>query len=137
MVPMNRVRGHCVGRDVCIRPCASCSSDGAFRLARPRSTHHIVAVLLSALLAGCGNGTDGTRILEDLRSDGLLRDDVDEPAPQLQPTEMQRSWSFPVEGELSLACLREAADRLNPRIAAARARIGTAGARARHGHGTG
>ncbi len=99
-------------------------------MARPGSPHHIVAVLLLPLLTGCGHNTDGMRILEDLRADGLLRDDGDEPAPQLQRTGMHRSWSFPVEGELSLSRLLEAADRLNPRIAAARARIGTAGARA-------
>lgn len=130
---MNRVRGQCIGRGFCIRLSVLCFSDGAFRLSKLQFTYLMVNILLLSqlsMLTGCAGNTEGMRILEDLRADGLLRYDSDEPAPQLQSAEMRQSWSFPAEGELSLSHLLEAADHLNPRIAAARAQIGTAGGRA-------
>lgn len=133
MVPMNRVRGQCVGRGSLHTPLRVVLSDGALRLPKLQFTYYIIGILLLpqiTLLCGCARNTEGMRILEDLRADGLLHHDSDEPWPQLQHTEMQRSWLFPAEGELSLSHLLEAADHLNPRIAAARAGIGTAGGRA-------
>ncbi len=85
---------------------------------------------LLVLFGGCGQNTAGLSILDDLRADGLIHDIGDEPTPDFPKPDSQRSWSFPVKGDLSLASFFEAADQLNPRIAAARARIGAAGGRA-------
>lgn len=69
------------------------------------------------------------RILDDLRRDGLLEDDAGECRPA-EPGADRSSFDWPPEGQLDDADVLAAADRLNPEIAVARARVGVVGGRA-------
>jgi len=76
---------------------------------------------------GCARDLHAARILDDLRRDGLLVEVGDEPRPAAAPAVIMDDV-LPVTGDVMLAQLLDAADRLNPTVAAARARIGIAGA---------
>ena len=79
------------------------------------------------LIAGCSSNRDGLRILEELRRDGLIIDDGGEVAPAHMTND---DGVVLPNGKITLVALLAAADRLNPRIAAARAQVGEMGGRA-------
>jgi cobalt-zinc-cadmium efflux system outer membrane protein len=93
-----------------------------------RPTILLLALTAAGGLAGCARDREGVRILESMRRDGLILDDGVEVAPASPAPDDAPAW--PPEGEVSLAMLLEAADRFNPRLAAARAEIGAAGGQA-------
>lgn len=86
-------------------------------------------LVLACLLSGCGGRTEVMRILDDLRSEGLLDDDAGEIRPTRSDAD-RSSFAWPTEDPISEAAVLAAADRLNPEIGAARARIGVVGGRA-------
>ncbi|MGI9014409.1 MAG: TolC family protein [Phycisphaerales bacterium] len=94
-----------------------------------------LAALLPVLsVVGCAPNQDGMEILESLRREGLLAESSTEPAFSRDRTENRARDAFPAafpsDGHLTLEDLLQAADRLNPRIAAARAEVGMAGGEA-------
>lgn len=86
-------------------------------------------LVLTCLLSGCGGRTEGMRILDKLHSEGLLDDDGGEYRPAQSKAD-RTSFARPIEDPISEAEVLDAADRLNPEIAVARARIGVVGGRA-------
>lgn len=90
--------------------------------------------VMSIVVVGCAQNQDGMEILESLRREGLLAEGSAEPALSRDRSEDRTRdavpAALPIEGPLTLEDLLQAADRLNPRIAAARAEIGMAGGEA-------
>ncbi|NNF41990.1 MAG: TolC family protein [Phycisphaerales bacterium] len=79
----------------------------------------------AGLAAGCSQPGGGLRILDDLEHHGLISDGGVDGEPR--PTASIADDGVPADGPITLPILFDAADRLNPQMAAARARIGEAG----------
>ena len=101
-----------------------------------RIIHGVVVIALGVLI-GCGQQNTPMRMLDDMRRQGLINDDPNQPMPTLDGTEAGADASPQISteklqgsGALSLDDLLQAADELNPRLVAARSRIGMAGAEA-------
>jgi len=95
----------------------------------------LLALIAASIgLASCAAPTAGERILDDLRRQQLITDESGawQPVASMSPAAHQPSEAGALAGDepLSLAMLLNAADRLNPRLAAARSAIGAAGGRA-------
>ncbi|MFG0330105.1 MAG: TolC family protein [Phycisphaerales bacterium] len=102
----------------------------------------MMTMALASLTIGAScarNNPEASRVLDDLRARGLISDadytgssaTADpSPARDLEAPNDPRVDALPADGPLDLAALFAAADRANPRLAAARAAVGEAGGRA-------
>lgn len=77
-------------------------------------------------VCACSGPDYGPRLLDELRAEGLITDESHSPEPAL----VERGPVVAESGPLSLDALLAIADEQHPRLAAARAAIGTAGGRA-------
>lgn len=93
---------------------------------------HYVAALLALSLCGCAGPDYGPRFLDVLRAEEMIRDEGGEwmPTPAAPGAEHLAEVPIAGDGRLSLESLFALADERHPRLAAARAAIGEAGARA-------
>lgn len=93
----------------------------------------LLSIGLPMALSACAPRSAGSRILDDLRADGLIAEDAGavRPAGAMHggTAPLEVGLGLPADGNLTVDMLLEAADRLNPRIAAARAALGAAGGR--------